>query len=189
MKGRFGDIPVAVKIIPNYNQHKEALNEIKILLECQGHPHIVIYYASEIKSNQYLLAIELCHNKTLSDWIKDPACLPVQIKGLQILRQTTDGLGFLHDNQIIHRDLKPSNILFSLLHGHAFVKIADFGISRLLPPGKQSQTVTSYGGSNGYIAAEMLEARQLYNKTGTWTSPGAPKLVRVFAYDNLILIC
>lgn len=178
-KGTFGDIPVAVKILMNYSQHKEAQNEIKILIQSKGHPNVVIYYTSETRSTQYLLALELCYEKTLSDWVKDPSCLPVPIEGVEILRQTSDGLGFLHENQIIHRDLKLSNILFSLLNQrHVFVKIADFGISRLLPPGKQSKTVTSYGGSNGSTAPEMLEARDFYNKTGTWNSPGAPKLVR-----------
>ncbi len=168
---------VAVKKIPNFRHHNEADNEIKFLLNCKGHPNIVQYHGSEKRGDVYLLALELCHEKTLKDWVKNSNCLNVNIESLEILQKATEGLSFLHEKNIIHRDLKPSNILFSILGKHVFVKLADFGISRLLPPGEVSKTVTSFGGSCGWTAAEMLEAKQIYNESGSWATPGIPKLV------------
>ncbi len=175
--GTFGNNKVAVKKISNTRRHKEAENEIELLVGFNGHQHVVHYFAFEKHDDIYLVALELCHKNTLKDWIADSKCLPVEIDGLVILRQITDGLDFLHEENIIHRDLKPSNILFKIIGKSILVRIADFGISRLLPSGESSKTVTSYGGTSGWTAAEMLEAKQIYNKTGTWETPEIPKLV------------
>ena len=46
-----------------------------------------------------------------------------------MLRQTLLGLGHAHEKGVIHRDLKPDNIL---LAGGTFVKLADFGLAKLM---------------------------------------------------------
>jgi len=67
--------------------------------------------------------------------VNEIATIPVgDISSLNILEQITIGLACLHNKNIIHRDLKPYNILLTKLSdGTVLVKIADFGISRLLP--------------------------------------------------------
>lgn len=45
------------------------------------------------------------------------------------MQQLLQGLDFLHMNMVLHRDLKPENILIS---SHGEVKIADFGLARIL---------------------------------------------------------
>lgn len=39
-------------------------------------------------------------------------------------------LEYIHDQGIIHRDIKPENIVFTQ---EGYVKLTDFGISRILP--------------------------------------------------------
>ena len=41
----------------------------------------------------------------------------------KIIRQTCEGIDYIHKELIIHRDLKPENILFNF----GTVKISDFG--------------------------------------------------------------
>lgn len=45
------------------------------------------------------------------------------------MQQLLQGLDFLHMNMVLHRDLKPENILIS---SRGEVKIADFGLARIL---------------------------------------------------------
>jgi hypothetical protein len=77
---------------------------------------------------------------------------------LQIIPQVCAALQFAHDEGIIHRDIKPENIL---VDSKARVKIADFGLAKLL--GKtdvQDHTLTGTHqvmGTPRYMAPEQME--------------------------------
>ena len=43
-----------------------------------------------------------------------------------------DALNHLHARQIVHRDLKPENLLYSSPADDAVIKVADFGLARMV---------------------------------------------------------
>lgn len=61
-----------------------------------------------------------------------------------LARQILTGLAYLHRRRIVHRDIKPSNLL---INNRNQVKIADFGVSRIL-----AQTMDPCNSSVGTIA-------------------------------------
>ena len=60
------------------------------------------------------------------------------------------GLEHLHSLNIVYRDIKPENILLDI-DGH--IRIADFGLSKIIPPRQKS---FSFCGSPEYMSPEML---------------------------------
>lgn len=81
---------------------------------------------------------------------------------------TARGLAYLHsecDQKIIHCDVKPENIL---LHDNSQVKIADFGLSKLLSP-EQSFLFTTMRGTRGYLAPEWLTSSAISDKADVYS--------------------
>mmetsp|Transcript_47181 Transcript_47181/g.34492 ORF Transcript_47181/g.34492 Transcript_47181/m.34492 type:complete len:100 (-) Transcript_47181:487-786(-) len=60
------------------------------------------------------------------------------------------GMGHMHDHHVIYRDLKPENIL---LGTDGYIKLADFGLSKLLKENKQTN---SFCGTPEYMAPEIV---------------------------------
>jgi len=84
------------------------------------------------------------------------------------LYQVAKGVNYLHAHDIIHRDLKPDNILLSSNNGRECVKIADFGISKVVPGTRWTETVI---GTKTYMAPEMWQHKP--HSTGVdWWSVG-----------------
>lgn len=74
----------------------------------------------------------------------------------------------MHGLDMIHRDIKPSNILISIPEGDGgklqkpLVKLADFGLSKLLKPSQDDTTnsnLTNPSGTRGWMAPEMYSTR------------------------------
>mmetsp|Transcript_16689 Transcript_16689/g.34285 ORF Transcript_16689/g.34285 Transcript_16689/m.34285 type:complete len:401 (+) Transcript_16689:637-1839(+) len=75
---------------------------------------------------------------------------------LEFFQQIINGLEYCHKRLICHRDLKPENILLDQKFN---VKIADFGMTSLNPPGSLLETSC---GSPHYAAPEVVSG-DLYN--------------------------
>ncbi|KAL2501902.1 Mitogen-activated protein kinase kinase 5 [Forsythia ovata] len=70
--------------------------------------------------------------------------IPYEPSLSDLTRQILSGLHYLHKRKIVHRDIKPSNFL---INSRRTVKIADFGVSRIL-----DQTMDACNSSVGTIA-------------------------------------
>ncbi|ODM88124.1 Serine/threonine-protein kinase/endoribonuclease IRE1, partial [Orchesella cincta] len=153
-KGTFGELDVAVKrvhvIDTDLLDCTQAVHEINVLKSCGKHENIVRYFGSKKTDKQFLILLEICE-MTLSSWVLEKS---IEILPIEVLRQTTVGLGWLHENKIIHRDLKPDNILFT--RNPTRIKISDFGLSRKIKDGRSSVSTSSIGGTQGWVAPEIL---------------------------------
>jgi serine/threonine protein kinase len=81
-------------------------------------------------------------------------------EALAIVPQICQALQYAHDQGIIHRDIKPENIL---LDKKGQVKIADFGIAKLLDQAPQGYFLTGAKdvvGTPHYMAPEQIEKPQ-----------------------------
>jgi serine/threonine protein kinase len=81
-------------------------------------------------------------------------------EALQIVPQICEALQYAHDEGIVHRDIKPENVL---LDKKGRVKIADFGLAKILGREPQDFHLTGIGqvmGTPNYMAPEQVEHPQ-----------------------------
>jgi len=115
------------------------------------------------------IVTELCRG-TLEEYIKEKYEGPRFQNRNEILRQVTEGLAHLHRLKVVHRDIKPKNILIFAPRGFLVkpqMKLADFGISRSLNPGRADYTNTSMtnpNGSKGWMAPEVYYSMRVDSK-------------------------
>lgn len=108
-------------------------------------------------------AMELLEGESLADLLKREGKLATP-RGVDLLLQTSEALIEAHSLGYVHRDLNPGNIFLIKRHGRGdFVKLLDFGLSKLVVPGMQ-QGVTVMGLSFGdprYLAPEQVRGEAL----------------------------
>lgn len=78
-------------------------------------------------------------------------------RALKIIPHICDALQYAHDEGIVHRDIKPENIL---IDEKGRVKIADFGLAKLVRPSADDHSLTGTRqvlGTPRYMAPEQME--------------------------------
>jgi serine/threonine protein kinase len=92
-----------------------------------SHPNIVAVYDFGQAAGMPFFLMEYVNGPNLRELERGGKLSPRE--AMQIIPQICEALQFAHDEGIVHRDIKPENIL---LDKKGRVKIADFGIAKLL---------------------------------------------------------
>ncbi|XP_059072409.1 LEAF RUST 10 DISEASE-RESISTANCE LOCUS RECEPTOR-LIKE PROTEIN KINASE-like 1.2 [Cryptomeria japonica] len=163
---------VAVKKLYQQNSRRidQFVNEVEIFAN-MNHPNLVrLYGCTEPNSPVLLLVYEFLPNGTLADHLhgsrKRPNGLPWGVR-LNIAIDTAQALAYLHsiNPPVFHRDVKSTNIL---LDEYFRAKVADFGLSRLVPV-DVSHVTTAPQGTPGYVDPEYHECFQLTEKSDVYS--------------------
>ena len=136
----------------------------RIILECKmtsklRHPHIVqflgVFYP--VGSRLPTLVMEKMEY-TLQVVLERTVNIGFAAK-IAILHDVSKGLVYLHKCNILHRNLTATDIL---LNSAMIVKISDFTVSRILPQGMATMTMTQCPGAVVYMPPEALEVHPHY---------------------------
>jgi serine/threonine protein kinase len=107
-----------------------------------SHPNIVTIHDFGEAGGMYYLLMEFVDGVTLRQLLN--ASRVSAREALAIVPQICDALQFAHDHGIVHRDIKPENILMDRL---GRVKVADFGLAKLVESGRPGHSgVANKGG-------------------------------------------
>ncbi|MCP4509407.1 MAG: serine/threonine protein kinase, partial [Fuerstiella sp.] len=153
------DRVVAIKIMP-----EEFVRDVEFALRFTReartlakltHPNIVSVYEFGNVQDTYYFLMEYIEGSTLRDVVKARQLTPEH--ALAIVPHLCDALQYAHDKGVVHRDIKPENILMS---ADGLVKIADFGLSRMLGNESHQELLTATHqvmGTPRYMAPEQME--------------------------------
>lgn len=157
--------------------HQEALT-----LQGLEHNHVVRFLHLNVERGETpYIVTEYLPGGTLEQLLKDaktlagqPGYLPSGLSRkllLDLMRDTAQGLAYIHSRSVAHRDLKPANLLLlepkeKILHeNRATVKLADFGIALGSPTQRgQHTSAGAFIGTFAYAAPEYLEQLLKYTR-------------------------
>ncbi len=151
---------VAIKLIRQEIDDAAAMRrferEARIIASLSGHPHVVtIYDVGRTSTGQPFLVTELLDRGSLSDVLARQGALDTK-SAVAVGRAVADALSAAHARGILHRDLKPGNVL---LGSRGEIKLADFGVARLMA-GHSQTTTASIAFTPEHAAPEVLRGEQ-----------------------------
>ncbi len=153
---------VALKLLPTKlaaePSFRERFRREARVLARLNHPNIVSVYDFGEAGGFFYLLMEFVDGANLRQAMRAGRFPPEQ--ALAIVPKICEALQFAHSEGILHRDVKPENIL---LDTKGRVKIADFGIAKLVGEPQPVMRLTATGATIGtpqYMAPEQLERPQ-----------------------------
>ncbi|KAL5483621.1 DUN1_2 [Sanghuangporus weigelae] len=90
-----------------------------------------------------------------------------EVDARDVIKGTLRGLDFLHSRRIIHRDVKPANILLRFEGLPLWPKLADFGLSSLIPDA-DGKVEYNNSGTLTYSPPEAFEFNKIGTKADIW---------------------
>jgi hypothetical protein len=152
--------PVAVKLLHRHSATDEQAAE-RFRLEAHAaavlsDPHVVTVYDFGQHDDTWFLVMELVEGRSVADELRAHGAMAPG-PAAEIITQAAAGLCAAHRQGVIHRDVKPGNLL---LAADGTVKIADFGIARLVSGAHAALTSTGeIAGTSHYLAPERAKGR------------------------------
>ena len=153
---------IALKVLPpavagdpgfaeRFNREARALARL-------NHPNIVAVYDFGKAGNLHYLLMEFVDGTNLRQ-VEQAGKLSSE-QALTIVPKICEALQYAHDQGVVHRDIKPENIL---VDKSGRVKIADFGIAKMVGQGPTDVSLTGAKdvvGTPHYMAPEQIEKPQ-----------------------------
>jgi serine/threonine-protein kinase len=171
---------VAVKLmLEKYANDHEAIARFQreaLAASRIGNPHIIdVSDIGTAPDGRAFVVMELLSGVPLTDVIKQAGAMPAW-RAIHIIRQVLRAVGAAHAKGIVHRDLKPDNIfLVSQGEHHDFVKLLDFGISKMVDTAEAvaATRLTSTGmvmGTPLYMAPEQALGNEVDQRVDLYAS-------------------
>jgi serine/threonine protein kinase/WD40 repeat protein len=153
------DRVVAIKLLNEHGEPERFLREAQVAAKVI-HPNCVpIFDIGEHQGNPFIV-MELVAGVSASEFLEKQGSLRWKT-ATRIVAAACRGLSAIHEAGIVHRDVKPANLLISK---SGAVKVADFGLARVVGKHVPSLTGDQVVGTPHYMSPEQC-----------WSEPVDPR--------------
>ncbi|XP_062412385.1 calcium/calmodulin-dependent protein kinase type IV [Sardina pilchardus] len=156
--------PFAAKVLKKTIDKKIVRTEIGVLLRL-SHPNIIRLKEIFETETEISLILELVTGGELFDRIVERGYYSER-DAAHVIKQILEAVAYLHKNGVVHRDLKPENLLYADMSLNAPLKIADFGLSKIID---EQVTMKTVCGTPGYCAPEILRGNAYGPEVDMWS--------------------
>jgi serine/threonine-protein kinase len=136
-----------------------------------GHPHIVhVFDFGNTPTGEPFMVMEFLDGEDLESRLHRAGRLP-PANALAVVKQVASALTATHEQGIVHRDLKPANIYLLNVAGEVdFVKVVDFGISKVRAAITKLTQASVVMGSPQFMSPEQAQGRveEIDPRTDEW---------------------
>jgi serine/threonine-protein kinase len=146
---------------------KRFLQEAQVMART-NHPNLIQVYDLELQGTVNYIVLELVRGRSMRDWLNMGSIPPPQV--FAVMHGVLQALDYAHKQGIVHRDMKPENVLIS---EEGLVKVADFGIARLIDEPVASSTATKTGTTVGtplYMSPEQVASSRVDGRSDLYSA-------------------
>lgn len=149
--------------------NRDSLKKEAAMLTNLAHPNIMTILSCAERNDSFSLILELMkgdlQNLLLERMQSEERTLESpfdHLEAVDIMLQIAEGMHYLHKKKIVHRDLKAANILYKYEHStvpgasEIRVKVADFGLSKIIEMSCTPEQQTLNMGTTLWMAPELF---------------------------------
>ena len=150
----------AIKTLhPDFTRNQEALERFRreaITTAQLEHPNILgMSDMDQMDDGTAYIVMEFLDGKELRGALNETPVLPLP-RAVHVFLQVCRALAAAHDKGIVHRDMKPENVFLVEREGDPdFVKVLDFGISKIRQAGSKLTQTGMVIGTPHYMSPEQ----------------------------------
>ena len=146
---------------------KRFMQEAQVMART-SHPNLVQVHDLEQIGDANYIVLEFVRGRSLRDMINRGA-IPLP-QTFAVMHGVLQALDYAHKRAIVHRDMKPENVLLS---DEGDVKVADFGIARLMDDSGAGSTATKTGttvGTPQYMSPEQVASSKVDGRSDLYSA-------------------
>nr|XP_039265200.1 titin-like [Styela clava] len=157
---------MAAKIVKTDDEHNYASVKREIaVMKKLNHPNLLQLHEIFEAKGEFTMIVQFVSGGDLFERITSDLFDLTEDICIQLIKQITMGLAFMHDANIVHLDLKPENVLFVTRKSNN-LKLVDFGASRELRSGEALKI--AYG-TPDFCAPEVITNDSVGRATDMWS--------------------
>lgn len=167
-KGTWEGVDVALKVVKDIDTDamEDIMREANLMTHLGNHLNVVQFLGvSRDPDGQVVLVTKFYGNGSLHSLFMEKRVECEESDLYNIAWDIAVGLAFLHKNNVVHRDVAARNCLMGVDNR---VVISDFGTSRLVEKGTNSNTTKTDIGPVRWMAPESLKNREYSPASDVW---------------------